>query len=216
MKDCLIIGNKNAVVSTYVFPLFKDKVLRIGYTIPKDYDQPPEDEPKSLNGLTRWITTLTTEDKPTLKLTATYDPIKYPKYDNYDAIDVGRLKDIPYDYQGVMGVPITILNYNLDNIEIAGRGGDIEWAETECGFYTPPTKDKADEYKECNKTWRIQNPYILEDGKPVMPYNRIFIQIEGVLYGEHTIIDGKYILGHSAYLDGKQLYTRVLIRRKGE
>ena len=213
MKDCLIIGNKNAVVSTYVFPLFKDKVLRIGYTIPKDYDQPPENEPKSLNGLTRWITTLQTGNKPPLKLTATYDPTKYPKYDNYDAIEVGRLKDIPYDYQGVMGVPITILNYNLDNIEIVGRGGDIEWAETECCFYTPPTKDKAYEYKEGNKTWRIQNPYILEDGKPVMPYNRIFIQIEGVLYGEHTIIDGKYILGHSAYLDGKQLYTRVLIRR---
>ena len=125
MKDCLIIGNKNAVVSTYVFPLFKDKVLRIGYTIPKDYDQPPENEPKSLNGLTRWITTLQTGNKPPLKLTATYDPTKYPKYDNYDAIEVGRLKDIPYDYQGVMGVPLSFLKYypELDYEIIEKKGG---------------------------------------------------------------------------------------------
>ena len=105
MKECLLICNKNAVSGKDTFPFIKDKILTIGYTIPKDYDQPPEDKPKSLQGLTRWITTLATPDKPPLVLTSTYSPEKYPKYDNYDAINVNSIKDIPYDYEGVIGCP---------------------------------------------------------------------------------------------------------------
>lgn len=185
MKACLLICNKNAVSGKDTFPFIKDKILTIGYTIPKDYDQPPEDEPKSLQGLTRWITTLATPDKPPLILTKAYNDKDYPKYDNYDAINVNSVKDIPYDYDGVMGVPITIIDKNLDNVVIEGRGGDIEWAETECGFY-----------------------------KPVVPYNRVFIKLEGLLYGEYTEIDGEYIKGHRPILNGKQMYSRALIRRK--
>ena len=212
MKGCLLICNKNAVSGKDTFPFIKDKILTIGYTIPKDYDQPPEDEPKSLQGLTRWITTLATPNKPPLVLTSTYSPEKYPKYDNYDAINVDSIKDIPYDYEGVIGCPITILEKNLDNVVIKGRGGDIEWAETECDFYTPPTEDKAKEYKADNETWRIQNPYLLVNDKPVMPYNRVFIKIEGLLYGEYTEIDGEYIKRHRPILNGKQMYSRVLIK----
>ena len=61
---------------------------------------------------------------------------------------------------------------------------------------------------------RIQNPYLLKDNKPVMPYNRVFIQLEGLLYGEFTETDGEYIKGHRPVLNGKQMYSRVLIRRK--
>ena len=51
----------------------------------------------------------------------TYNPIDYPKYDNYDAINVNRLEDIPKDYDGVMGVPITYLGkYNPNQFEIVG------------------------------------------------------------------------------------------------
>lgn len=214
MKACLVICNKNAVSGKDTFPFIKDKILTIGYTIPKDYDQPPEDEPKSLQGLTRWITTLTTHDKPPLILTKTYEAQRYPKYDNYDAINVDKVQDIPYDYDGVMGVPITILEKNLDSVVIEGRGGDIAWAENECGFYTPPTDDKAEEYKAGNETWRIQNPYLLVHDKPVVPYNRVFIKLEGLLYGEYTEIDGEYIKGHRPILNGKQMYSRALIRQK--
>jgi hypothetical protein len=57
-------------------------------------------------------------NKP-LKLNNKYTEDKYPKYDNYDAINVDRIKDIPIDYEGVMGVPITILKYlNNGYIEI--------------------------------------------------------------------------------------------------
>lgn len=213
MKACLLICNKNAVSGKDTFPFIKDKILTIGYTIPKDYDQPPEDEPKSLQGLTRWITTLATPDKPPLILTKRYEAQRYKKYDNYDAINVDKVQDIPFDYDGVMGVPITILEKNLDSVVIEGRGGDIEWAETECGFYTPPTEDKAEEYKAGNETWRIQNPYLLVQDKPVVPYNRVFIKLEGLLYGEYTEIDGEYIKGHRPILNGKQMYSRALIRK---
>lgn len=127
MKDCLIIGNKNAVTTKYVFPLLKDRVLKTGYTVPRDYTQPEWCETKSLNGLTRWFTTLPVTDKEPLVLTARYSPEKYPKYDNYDAIEVGALKDIPFDYSGVMGVPISFLHkYNPEQFEIVGIASGSE------------------------------------------------------------------------------------------
>ena len=56
-----------------------------------------------------------------LILFKTYNEAEYPKYDNYDAIEVARTKDIPMDYDGVMGVPITFLDkYNPEQFEIVG------------------------------------------------------------------------------------------------
>ena len=50
-----------------------------------------------------------------------YNPLDYPKYDNYDAIEVSKVKDIPKDYYGVMGVPITFLDkFNPEQFEILG------------------------------------------------------------------------------------------------
>lgn len=214
MKDCLVIGNKNAVTTKYVFPLLKDRVLKTGYTVPMDYTQPEWCETKTLNGLTRWFTTLPVTDKEPLVLTARYSPEKYPKYDNYEAIEVGALKDIPFDYSGVMGVPITILDKNLDRVEIVWRSGDIEWAENECGFFTPPAEERAKMYKEEDSTWRVQNPYLLNGDKASTVYNRVFIKVEGLLYGEYTEIDGEYIKGHRPMLNGEQKYSRVLIKKK--
>ena len=66
-----------------------------------------------------------------LTLTEKYDPAKYPKYDNYDAINVDKTVDIPKDYAGVMGVPITFLDkYNPEQFEIVGElnnGSDNEF-----------------------------------------------------------------------------------------
>ena len=154
MKDFLLIANKNCITYKEFFPYIKDRKVNIGYTHPGDFDQPEEDTYKSMQGLTRWFTTLSTSSKPPLVLTATYSPEKCPKYDNYDAVNVDRVQDIPYDYEGVMGVPITIFDHNLD------------------------------------------------------------YEYDGCLYGDHTIIDGKYIKGHTPIVDGKHLYTRALIRRK--
>ena len=77
---------------------------------------------KKLNGLTRWFTNLDIEKRhEKLILWKKYTPEKYPKYDNYDAINVNKVAEIPCDYDGVMGVPITFMDkYNPDQFEIIG------------------------------------------------------------------------------------------------
>ena len=107
-----------------------------------------------------------------------YTPEEYPKFDNYNAINVNKTSDIPCDYYGVMGVPITFMDkYNPKQFEIIWRGGDIEWAENECDFYTPPTPQNAAKYKREDRTWRIQNPYLLDErGSAHCVYQRVFIR----------------------------------------
>lgn len=119
-KKFLIIGNKNAITYKEVFPLIKDNKLWLGYTSPGDFIQPNDATPKSMKGLTRWFTNLETKKRTEdLLLFRTYNEKDYPKYDNYDAINVDKVKDIPMDYYGVMGVPITFLDsYNPNQFEI--------------------------------------------------------------------------------------------------
>lgn len=67
--------------------------------------------------------------------------------------------------------------YDPEQFEILGRRGDLKWAETECDFYTPPSPEMQQKYKDMNNTWRVQNTYILSDeGIPLITYGRIFIQ----------------------------------------
>lgn len=78
-------------------------------------------------GSVNWYTNLDIAKRHEPLITfETYDPKKFPKYDNCDAIEVARYKDIPSDYEGVMGVPITFLDkYNPDQFEIVKfRKGD--------------------------------------------------------------------------------------------
>ena len=76
-----------------------------------------------------------------------------------------------------MGVPITFIDkYNETQFEIVGRSGVIEWAINECNFFTPPSLDLQGIYKSMDKTWRVQNAYILINGKPETKYSRIFIR----------------------------------------
>ena len=109
MTDFIIIGNKNAATTKQMFPLIKDGKVRIGYNKPYF---------KGLEGLTRWYVTFPVEKEP-LTLTATYDPDRYPEYDEYPAIEVGKIANIPKDYEGKMGVPITVLD-NPNGFEIVG------------------------------------------------------------------------------------------------
>ena len=102
----------------------------------------------------------------------------YKTYDNYDAIEVPYTDAIPSDYKGVMGVPVSFLDkYCPEQFEIIWRGGDIEWAEAECSFFTPPTPENTAKYKRADKTWRIQNPYVIDEkGDAHTIYQRIFIR----------------------------------------
>lgn len=123
-KKFLIIGNKNAVACKEIFPLLKNNEIWLGYSIPKDFIMSNGDLSNKLGGLTRWFTNLDISKRhEDLILFKRYreDPSFYPKYDNYDAINVDKVKYIPEDYDGVMGVPITFWNdYNPDQFEIIG------------------------------------------------------------------------------------------------
>lgn len=153
MKDFIIIGTKNAITYKEVFPLFKDGKVRLGYN-----------EVTHFNGTDKvfhnisWFSTFPVTGRKPLVLTATYSPEKYPKYDNYDAIEVSRIKDIPYDYEGVMGVPVTIFNYNLSQFEIVGHEHDIDGNGTSI----------------CMIDNRFGNQFTINGGKGV--YKRILIR----------------------------------------
>lgn len=110
-KKFLIIGNKNAISYKEIFPLIKDNKLWLGITSPEDFIQPKGDKKKNMKGLTRWFTNIEHSNRIyPLDLYKRYDAEKYPKYDNYNAINVDKVTDIPCDYDGVMGVPITFLD----------------------------------------------------------------------------------------------------------
>ena len=122
-KKFLIIGNKNAITYKEVFPLIKNNKIWLGYNSPCNfiYDGEPT---KKVNGLTRWFTNLPTTKRAEILETGKkyygYES-QYPKYDNYDAINIDATKDIPMDYDGVMGVPITFLDkYNPEQFEVIG------------------------------------------------------------------------------------------------
>ena len=137
-KQFLIIGNVNAITYKEIFPLIKDNKLWMGYSIHSGDREfrVPDDYPLMAAGYridddgrkyirvkgVRWFTNLDyTERHTDLELWKSYSPDIYPQFDNYDAINVDATADIPEDYYGVMGVPITFLDkYNPDQFEIIG------------------------------------------------------------------------------------------------
>ena len=128
-KKFLIVGNKNSITYKEIFPLIKDNRVWLGYTSPNEFDT-PSGTTKKVSGLCRWFTNLDIQKRhEDLILWETYDPMKFPKYDNYDAIDIGKTNKkkervgdialIPKDYYGVMGVPVTFVDkYNPEQFEI--------------------------------------------------------------------------------------------------
>ena len=137
-KDFLIVGNKNAITYKEIFPLIKDNELWIGTrNINTDFWlKVPEgrEYEKVVNGeklkhiMACWFTNLDIKKRhEELPLAKRYNPEHYPKYDNYDAINVDKVALIPYDYDGVMGVPITFLGqYCPEQFEIVGNEYSLE------------------------------------------------------------------------------------------
>ena len=110
-KKFLIIGNKNAITYKEIFPYIKDNELWLGITNPDEYRLPNGEITQSVKGLCRWFTNIPHNRRNTeFDLYKKYSADEYPKYDNYDAIEVSKVTDIPMDYEGVMGVPITFLD----------------------------------------------------------------------------------------------------------
>lgn len=128
-KDFLIIGNKNAVNYKEIFPLIKSSKIWLGFNSPKDFYTPAGELSGKLSGLTRWFTNLdNTRRHQPLDLVFFYEdnPEKYPKYSNFDGIEVSKVSDIPSDYKGLMGVPITFIDkYCPEQFEIIGHSSDL-------------------------------------------------------------------------------------------
>jgi hypothetical protein len=136
-KSFLILGNQNAITYRETFTLIKENKMWLGYDnggtkwfqVPDDYDIETESRIKIENGIKyfsmgsiMWFTNLdTTKRHENLVLYKKYTSVEYPHYDNYDAIEVSKVTDIPVDYDGKMGVPITFLDkYNPNQFEIVG------------------------------------------------------------------------------------------------
>ena len=144
-KKFLIIGNLNAVTYKEIFPLIKENKVWMGATCfnggathfiaPSElYDAEKMSNPKNayfenskfmwqINGV-RWFTNMEQKKRnEELILYKHYNPIEYQKYDNYNAIEVSKVAEIPMDYEGVCGVPISFLDkYCPTQFEIVGLG----------------------------------------------------------------------------------------------
>lgn len=177
-KKFIIIGNMNAIHYKEIFPLIRDNKLWIGpsihsgdrkFNVPDDYPLYAAGCGTDENGKrfirvkgVRWFTNVDTLQRhEKLILYREYSPEKYPKYLNYDAIDVSSVADIPCDYDGDMGVPDTFIDqYNPDQFEIIGLGcGDM-------GKLIGITK---------NHRGRTDLAY-MHDNIPKCPYSRIIIR----------------------------------------
>ena len=151
-KKFLIIGNMNAITYKEVFPLIMKNQLWTGpsitsgdrkFWVPDDYELRAAgcgiDETGRkfirVKGV-RWFTNLDHKKRhEELILYKVYTPEEYPKYDNYDAINVDKTQDIPCDYDGVMGVPITFLDkYNPNQFEIIGQMATTKMTDYNFGY----------------------------------------------------------------------------------
>lgn len=135
-KKYLIMGSINAITYKEIFPLLMANKMWLGYNnggkefmVPDHYDKSKSGHRTDENGQdwrklgnVCWFTNMEIDKRSIdLPLYKRYSPSEYPKYDNYDAINVDKVTDIPEDYSGVMGVPITIFeNFNPDQFEILG------------------------------------------------------------------------------------------------
>lgn len=164
-KKFLIIGNKNAISYKETFQLIKENKIWAGvrsfaggmwFYVAADSDNfdKIEDGKKLKNVPAIWLTNLDHDKRhqvlPLYKVYKGHES-EFPHYDNYDAINVGKTSDIPMDYDGVMGVPITFLDkHNPDQFEILGM----------------------DDHRLVYPEWRGRGPNL--NGKPV--YRRIIIR----------------------------------------
>lgn len=119
-KKYLLIGNENTFASTEIFPLIKDNKLWTGYNHVSVFNTP--DGSQQSFGNICWFTNLTNDkDIPLLTLSMDYDIQKHLKYDNFDAINVDRLSEIPKNYSGIIGVPVSYLTkHNPLQFDIIG------------------------------------------------------------------------------------------------
>ncbi len=202
-KKFLIIGNKNAITYKEIFHLIKTGQLWLGYRninsdiwfiVPEGYAyEKIVDGNKVKHIMGCWFTNLDTSKRhEELILYKKYTPEEYPKYDNYDAIEVSKVSDIPCDYYEYIGVPITFLDkYNPEQFEVIALGivGSIDFS--------------------CEKKMEI-----LENG---VPSGKFTVNAKGTLYRKFDPKRDKKPPAFKNVETGElysSIYARIIIRRK--
>lgn len=207
-KKFIIIGNKNSITYKEIFPLLKENKMWLGsrninsdfwFYVPKGYKyEKIEDGLRLKHIMGCWFTNLDIKKRhEEMILAKRYNSEDYPKYDNYDAININKTADIPYDYDGVMGVPITFMDkYTPDQFEIIGLAPE-RLSENESSLQVKRYKNAVQHKKDgttCNGNKVNDGPTLLHDVQPLKyPY-----------YTSETV-PNKYI---------EVLYARILIRNK--
>ena len=186
-KKFVIVGHQNAIGYREIFPLIRDNKIWLGYGfkggaghfISKYDDTATAGDHRE--GMIRvsgvnWFTNLEIQKRhEDLILYKRFDEQEYLKYENYNAINVDKTTDIPMDYYGVIGVPITFMDkYNPEQFEIIGLG--IANLGLECGVQ--PYKPEHKKYrKEIQKRGAVDGDlYFMVDGVVTVPYSRILIR----------------------------------------
>lgn len=190
-KKFIIIGNQNAITYKEIFPLLKENKMWTGsqkgiismyFEVPDSYKVPPSARQACIRALGEdyckdknmtymrtncWFTNLDIEKRhEEVILFKKYTPEEYPHYDNYDAINVDKISDIPCDYYGVMGVPITFMfSYNPEQFEILGYTAKDMGVECQ-KFYTDLEQSlNGEEFVRNMKSARF-SPMIRYDERP--------------------------------------------------
>jgi len=205
-KEFLIIGNTNSFTYKEIFKLFKEDKIRTGYTnfnkgmffiVPNDWERYHHVDELGRKiarvSTSCWITNLEVDKhKEKIVLYRQYSPEIYRKYDNYDAINVDRYLDIPDNYYGVIGVPITYLDkHNPDEFEIVALGNSKDNFQ--------PTKVYRNPIKHL-KNGSTQNGEAINN---VLVFNQKDKPRDTIYY---TSDNSDYLVAP---------YARLLIRRKG-
>lgn len=187
-KKFIIVGHQNAISYKEIFKLIKENKIWLGYGfkggagyfINKHYEDYATASSHK-EGMIRvsgvvWFTNLDISKRhENLILYREFNKKDYPKYENFDAININKTKDIPMKYNGFMGVPITFLDkYNPDQFEIIGLGISNSGLE----FGVKPYKKEHKKYrKEVQKRGAVDGDlYMMDNGELKVPYARIVIK----------------------------------------
>lgn len=190
-KKFLIIGNQNAVTYKDIFPLIKGNKMWLGYGFKRNcahfythYEDNASDRDHR-DGMIRvpsvtWFTNLDIKKRhEEYVFIRKYKPEDYPKYANFDAIDVGETANIPEDWDGLIGVPKTFLyKYNPEQFEIVGNASDTDWCRA--AGIAPMGNSTIERLRlqgnKAHVTANMNSLYLVQDGKIVLPFARIIIR----------------------------------------
>lgn len=184
-KKFLFIGNINIIKTEFIFQEFQKDHLRFGYHTVKEFFLPDGTIQKF--GNINWFTNMEVQKKKQLVLTKYYHEQKYQKYYNFDAINVNRLKDIPIDYDGIMGVPITFLDYyNPKEFQLLGIS--IGKFKEKLGIQKIGKEWIKVYFAQGGRghyTANMRNLVLLEEGVATAVYTRVLIQKRKIAENEN-------------------------------